>query len=100
MPASGSVEVAHVIESSSTRILCVVRCLSGSVQPGDAVSAEPGQRGDVCEFEAHVESMWFPGEKKIDLLDPPHVAKVEILGSAVQSLAHCSRVYTYGNEVD
>ena len=95
MVASGSLQIEQIVASSAERIVCIVRCMRGSVRPGDAVSENDGQQigigGGV--LSAYVGEMWFPG-RRIDLLDPPHVAKIEILGRGCTMLNDCSRIYT------
>ncbi|MCX3061562.1 hypothetical protein [Streptomyces beihaiensis] len=94
MEASGSLQIEQIVESSAERIVCIVRCVGGSVRPGDSVSGDANEESAHAAARAHVEGIWFPG-RRIDLLDPPHAAKVEILGEDCTALRSASRIYTF-----
>jgi hypothetical protein len=95
MVASGSLQIEQIVASSVERIVCIVRCMRGSVRPGDAVSDNDGQQIGIGggALSAYVGEMCFPG-RRIDLLDPPHVAKIEILGRGCAMLHDGSRIFT------
>jgi hypothetical protein len=80
MAGSGVLQVERVEYLSDADAVCIVRCLSGVVRVGDAVRALGPESEGTSDADALIIAELWRYERSVDLVDPPHVAKVKIGG--------------------
>jgi hypothetical protein len=85
MASSARIRVEHTEEATADRAVCVVRCLEGAVSPGDVFDAATSTGGEDTRVSLRVGRIWRY-DRPVDLLDPPHSAKVELTGQGTLSL--------------
>jgi hypothetical protein len=62
------------------RMTCVVRCLAGVVVPGQMLSSVITENGELVPVSVKIIRIWR-FDHVVDILDPPHVARIELSGS-------------------
>ena len=80
MVTEARIGIESVERISDDSVLCVVRCLAGSVSPGDVFRNAVLDDGAVTAIDLRVDQIWRYG-RMVDLLDPPHAAKIELSGA-------------------
>jgi hypothetical protein len=86
MTAAVRVGIENVEQLSDQVAVCVVRCLGGSVSAGDIFGIAVTEDGIHNSVELRVTTIWRYG-RTVDLLDPPHSARLELTGADVCSLS-------------
>ncbi|MFC5031269.1 hypothetical protein C8250_039390 [Streptomyces sp. So13.3] len=79
------ISVEDTEEATVDRAVCIVRCLEGVVSPGDMFDVATSTGGEDARVALYVTRIWRYG-RPIDLLGPPHSAKVELTGQGTLSL--------------
>lgn len=85
MTAGIRVGIETVDQLSGQVAVCIVRCLSGSVSTGDIFDIAIAEDGIQNFVELRVITIWRYG-RTVDLIDPPHSAKLELAGADVGSI--------------
>jgi len=81
MAGSGVLQVERVELLSDDGVVCIVRCLSGSVKVGDTVRVlDPDGDARSVIGTQMISNLWRY-DRPVDFVDTPHVAKVSIGGS-------------------
>jgi ribosomal protein S28E/S33 len=82
MASSGVLQVERVELRSDDDVVCIVRCLSGTVRVGDTVHVlEPDGDSRSVVGTQLISSLWRY-DRPVEFVDAPHVAKASIGGSA------------------
>ncbi|SOD62535.1 hypothetical protein SAMN06297387_106112 [Streptomyces zhaozhouensis] len=91
MPSPVELAVEHVESTQEGSAVCVVRCLSGVVEPGTLVLA--GTDAEAPAQDGTLRIDWIKRyERMVDILDPPHNAKVQLSGPTVSYVRHGTRL--------
>lgn len=80
------IAIEIINETTSNSAVCIVRCLEGTVSPGDVFDAARSADGQFHEISLRVTGIWRNEKKPTDLLDPPHIAKLALSGSGAPAL--------------
>ncbi len=83
MSGPDKLQVYEVVSSGATDVICIVRCVGGIVRVGatftlDSASASPNT-------PLRLDTITRYGQD-VDLVDPPHSAKVRLTGSSIPHL--------------
>lgn len=95
MAGSGLLRVERVEYLSDAEAVCIARCLSGAVGVGDAVRVVGPESEDISGVGALIITGLWRYERSVDLVDPPHIAKVKI-GGRISSLKSGWRLVVKG----
>ncbi|MFJ5304862.1 hypothetical protein [Streptomyces sp. NPDC088350] len=86
MSSNARISIEGIEEAAVDRALCVVRCVEGVVSPGDMFDTATSADGANGRVALLVTRIWRYG-RPVELLDPPHSAKVELAGEGTLSLS-------------
>ncbi|MDT0345992.1 hypothetical protein [Streptomyces litchfieldiae] len=89
MPDVVELSVDHVVSADGDSVVCVVRSLSGAAAPGISLTVAGADPGAVLRLD------WIKRyERLVDLLDPPHNAKIALTGPAAAAVTAGARLVT------
>ena len=79
------VSVERVEQAAADSVVCGVRCLAGTVSPGDVFDRLTQHDGKDQHIGLRVIRIWRYG-RTVDLIDPPHTALIEVAGLGIESV--------------
>ncbi|MFE6919615.1 hypothetical protein ACFVAV_01080 [Nocardia sp. NPDC057663] len=89
---SSILEVVEIQSAPSAQAVCVVRCLSGTVEVGDIATSGVMHDGNRISLSLEVSVMLRYG-MRCDLLDPPHSALLRLSGVVPNQFVNASRLF-------
>jgi hypothetical protein len=80
MPSAVELNVEYVESTLEGAAMCVVRCLAGVAEPGLRLTVKTDSSVDL-------QLDWIKRyERLVDILDPPHNAKIQVSGRGSETL--------------
>lgn len=89
---SSMIEVVEIQAATSEQAVCVVRCLSGTVEIGDIATSGVLHDGNRIALGRTVSVMLRYG-KHCDLLDPSHSALLRLSGVVPNQFVNASKLF-------
>lgn len=88
--------IESVVELGEQGVACVVRCVSGEVRVGDSASLDlTGASSDSIAGGENISlrvQRILRYEREVELLDAPHAAKVELVGTRASRVEHATHL--------
>ncbi len=91
MAIKTKVEVQGADPPSEDVVVSVIRCVEGEMTVGEVFNVATLAGGGESEVSLRVTRIWRYG-RLVDLVDPPHSARVELMGCGVGSVSGFSHL--------
>jgi len=90
----GMLEVVCVEDLTESTVVCVVRYVAGTVNVRDLFEAARSEDSVDRAVSLRVSRMWRY-QREVDIVDPPHTAKVEFGGADVDAVPGSTHLLAY-----
>ncbi|WP_455358645.1 hypothetical protein [Streptomyces sp. SYSU K21746] len=83
--AVAKLQIESIERRSARDAVCIVRCIAGIARPGQRFTVQEGPTIEGVSESLHMSWVDRYG-RRVEILDPPHAAKVLLVGAQVEDL--------------